>query len=203
MTLRLTLFLICTISVALFPGTASADNPDIHFATRRPETGAVDLMSPAAVFPSDWDTFSEWGLTALWKGPRAAFRGFLTAIRDILFPVRTVSNENESPFPEEDPSEFAMREYFRITLLHAARDFGVIRLHESNPDAVRYGFAGFFGIACIMFFLALQAGAAACGRLTTGAILKWVDKDVSLETSVGGIISKSGGSVSGESRKLK
>lgn len=133
--------------------------------------------SAVSVLDIPGNALNALGVAALWKAPRCVLRGTLTVIRDILFPDRVTSVADQ--IDGEEPAEFALREYIRIIALQAARDHGLIELHSRNPDVVRYGFAGAFGLIFLGLFLAIQAGATACSRLTTRVILRLIGEDAS------------------------
>lgn len=133
----------------------------------------------SAALPAEWSPFNEWGVAALWKGPRSALRGVLTAIRDVLFPDHSGApvGSPDDLVPGEEPAEFALREHVRAAALKAARDSGLVELHERDPDLVRYGFVGVLGLFFLGLFFAVQTGAAACSRFTTRALLRLLGED--------------------------
>jgi hypothetical protein len=164
---------LCVIAALVSCAVGSFDaefgDPSISDSTLK----AGDIFVPSASFPAGWRV-SAWGVNALWRLPRAVFRGLLTAVRDILFPVRPQVEEMRE---DEDTGEFALREFARVELLKFANKCGVQRAYESNPSAVRYAFAGAFGFALMAVFFSLQMFAGWCARRFTAAIMRWLGED--------------------------
>ena len=161
-----------------------------------PKSGAINSAVPVKDTPNGRSALGALGVAAVWKAPRCVLRGTLTAIRDILFPDRDTSVADQ--IDGEDQAEFALREYIRIFALQAAREHGLIELHSHNPDVVRYGFAGAFGLLFLGLFLAIQAGATACSRLTTRVILRLIGEDATLvQDQAAGMASVAQGAKSG------